>query len=63
MVMFKVNIRTKSKIFFGNFNGTRADVLFNNWLLEHSDILIREFRYQQARYGDHSIAILYEEYE
>lgn len=61
--MFKVNIRTKAKIFFGNSDGTRADVLFNKWIQEHSDILIREFRYQQARYGDHSIAILYEEYE
>lgn len=63
MVMFKVSIRTRSKIFFGNADGTRADVLFNNWLEEHPYILIREFRYQQARYGDHSIAILYEEYE
>lgn len=61
--MFKVSIRTRSKIFFGNVDGTRADVLFNDWIKEHPDILIREFRYQQARYGDHSIAILYEEYE
>lgn len=63
MVMFKVSIRTRSKIFFGNARGPTADDLFNNWLEEHPDILIREFRYQQARYGDHSIAILYEEYE
>ena len=63
MVMWKVNIRTKSKIFFGNANGTRADDLFNDWIKDHSDILIREFTYQHARYGDHSIAILYEEYE
>ena len=61
--MFKVSIRTRSKIFFGNANGTRADDLFNDWIKEHPDILIQEFRYQQARYGDHSIAILYEEYE
>ena len=63
MVMWKVNIRTKSKIFFGNAFGDRADDLFNDWIKDHADILIREFRYQQSRYGDHSIAILYEEYE
>ena len=60
--MCKINVRTRSKIFFGTADGTRADELFNKWILEHSDILIREFRYQHARYGDHSIAILYEEY-
>jgi hypothetical protein len=45
----------------------KADEQFNEWIKEMSDtykeIHIKEFRYQQARYSDHSICILYEEVE
>lgn len=54
----------KCKNFFGTSgsNGSKsADAYFNEWIKAHQDIDILEFRYQQARYGDHSICILYEE--
>ena len=54
----------KCKNFFGTSgsNGSKsADVYFNEWIKAHQDIDILEFRYQQTRYGDHPICILYEE--
>lgn len=51
------------KLFFGNAGGTKADQLFGEWIEDHPNIKIIEFKYEQARYGDHSIAILYEEDE
>lgn len=51
------------KTFHGNFSrGTESvDCKMNLWLKDHPNIDILEFRYQQARYGDHSICILYKE--
>lgn len=52
----------KTKIFFGTSKfGRGADKMFNEWIEEHPSIEIIKFKYQQARYGDHSIAILYRE--
>lgn len=57
-------MRLKTKIFMGGYNVT-ADEHFNSWINEKYrnsiEIDIKEFRYQQARCGDHSICILYEE--
>lgn len=52
-----------AKTFHGNFNRSEenADYKMNLWLKDHPNIEIIEFRYQQARYGDHSICILYKE--
>lgn len=56
--------KIKCKTFFGTCNGT-ADEKFNAWILNMNNsyrkIHIKEFKYRQARYGDHSICILYEE--
>jgi len=51
------------KIFNGTFSkeSESADVEFNMWIKEHPNIEIVDFKYQQARYGDHSICILYKE--
>lgn len=51
----------KAKIFFGNVAGRKADQAFGEWIEEHPSVKILQFKYQQGRYGDHSIAILYEE--
>lgn len=48
----------QTKIFMGT-GSDQADDKFNAWIQDHPDIEIIEFRYQQARYSDHSIAILY----
>ena len=50
----------KFKIFMGNSSET-ADVEANEWLEENPGIEIVDVRYQQARYSDHSICILYKE--
>ena len=50
----------KFKIFMGNSSET-ADVEANEWLEENPGIEIIDVRYQQARYSDHSICILYKE--
>lgn len=51
----------KFKLFFGTCsNGNYADTKANLWLLEHPKIKILNMKYQQARYGDHSICIMYE---
>lgn len=52
----------KAKIFFGaSKSGRWADEMFNAWIQEHPTVVIIKFKYQHARYGDHSIAILYRE--
>lgn len=38
-----------------------ADYQFNEWIKTKQNVEILEFRYQQARYGYHSICILYKE--
>lgn len=50
-----------SKIFYGAFGQScpTADELFNEWIAENPNVEIIKFRYAQARFGDHSIAILY----
>ena len=51
------------KIFFGTLNDPDdpADEKLNAWLSDHPKVEILKFKYQQARYGDHSICIEYEE--
>ena len=55
----------KFKIFFGAhaLDEESADEKANKWLDEHPNIEIFQMKYQQARYGDHSICIMYEELE
>lgn len=48
----------RAKIFLGTVN-CKADQFFNEWMEENPGIEILQFRYEQARYGDHSIAVLY----
>ena len=50
----------KFKVFIGSINYT-ADDMANEWLEEHPNVEIINMKYQQARYGDHSICILYKE--
>lgn len=56
----------KFKIFFGSSvnqlgKGMTADDKANAWLVENPNIEILQMKYQQARYGDHSICIMYKE--
>lgn len=56
----------KTKLFSGSFHSVggpvkSADEAFNEWIQDHQDIEIIKFTYRQAKYGDHSIAILYKE--
>lgn len=56
----------QAKLFSGSFHTIggpvkSADEEFNEWIKEHQDIEIIKFIYKQARYWDHSIAILYKE--
>lgn len=57
----------KFKIFFGALpsamspNAITADVDANVWMIEHPNIKILDMQYQQGKYGDHSICIMYEE--
>jgi hypothetical protein len=51
----------KTKIFFGSNPNDNADEKFNIWAEKNPNIQILNFQYEQARYGDHSICILYEE--
>lgn len=48
----------KFKIFMGS-QKNHADVTANKWLEKHQNISIINVSYQQARYGDHSICIFY----
>ena len=50
----------KFKIFMGN-SYNPVDIKANKWLEENPNVEIIDVRYQQARYGDHSICILYKE--
>ena len=50
----------KFKTFFGNSGGVTADEKVNSWLVKHSSIRICSMQYQQSRFGDHSICIMYE---
>lgn len=50
----------KTKIFFG-VSSNKADDKFNEWAEDNPNIEILKFKYYQARYGDHSICILYKE--
>lgn len=52
---------TKFKIFFGNHTLQTADDKLNQWLAENPSVRIIEWRYDQARMGDHSICIQYVE--
>lgn len=50
----------KIKIFTGTYQNM-ADNKFNEWIKDNSNIDIISFKYQQVRYGDHIICILYKE--
>ena len=52
---------TKFKIFSGTFTGKSADEKLNEWLESNRNIEIIDMKYQQARYGDHTICIMYKE--
>lgn len=50
----------KFKIFRGsNFDCDTADIKANEWISENPNISIISMNYQQARYGDHSICVMY----
>lgn len=51
---------TKCKLFFGTCDDT-ADVKVNAWLSEHPHVDIISMQHQQARFGDHSIFVMYRE--
>ena len=51
----------KFKTFFGTMNGTTAADYLNKWLEENKTVEVIDFKYQQARFGDHSICIMYRE--
>lgn len=53
-------MKQKFKIFMGNSEHT-ADIKANKWLEDNPYIKIVDMKYQQVRFGDHSICILYEE--
>ena len=50
----------KFKTFFGTMKGTTAADYLNKWLEENKTVEVIDFKYQQARFGDHSICIMYE---
>lgn len=53
---------TRMKIFAGNLaSSTTAADKFNEWIEKNSNAEIVSVQYQQARYGDHSILVVYEE--
>ena len=52
----------KFKTFFQSFPQYATEAL-NKWIEEHPKAKIIDYQYQQARYGDHSICIRYEEEE
>lgn len=59
----KKNKVVKYKIFFGNSVLVSADAMLNNWLKENPGVRMISWQYSQARMGDHSICIEYEEEE
>lgn len=46
------------KIFMGT-EKSPADIKANKWLEENPNVKIIDMKYDQERYGDHSICILY----
>lgn len=52
----------KFEIFATSFPNSASDSL-NEWIEEHPNVEIVDFRYQQARMGDHSICVAYKEAE
>lgn len=59
--MYQVKIFAGTFRSFGGQQSKHADDYFNEWITNHPNIEIIKFKYQQSRYGDHSIAILYKE--
>lgn len=53
--------RVRFKIFFGNHTVQSADDKLNQWIAENPNAHILSYQYQEARIGDHSICIQYEE--
>ena len=51
----------KFMIFFGNMSTNRADDKLNFWLKTNPNVRILSYQYQQARMGDHSICVTYED--
>lgn len=51
----------KFKIFFGTQPECPANKKINDWIIDHPNITIFDYQYQQARFGDHSICIRYVE--
>lgn len=54
-------MKIKFKIFFGTATGDHADTKLNRWLSENPNVRVIDYKYQQARMGDHSICITYTE--
>ena len=52
---------SKFMIFFGNSSSGRADSKINFWLKTNPNVRVLGWQYQQARMGDHSICVMYEE--
>lgn len=48
----------RTKIFFGSTENS-ADEMVNSWLQQQQDIEIIDIKYQMARYGYHSICVIY----
>lgn len=53
--------KVRFKTFFGNNTMTLADDELNKWLDANPNVRVVGYQYQQARMGDHSICIMYEE--
>lgn len=51
----------KAKIFMDGKGIDKADTKFNSWMKNNQNVCILQFEYQQAKYGEHSICILYRE--
>ena len=63
LIQVKTGYCNPSKLFktFMGKSNEKADIKANEWLEENPGIEIIDVRYQQARYSDHSICILYKE--
>lgn len=53
-------MRPKFKIFFSTTTADAGERL-NQWLDENPNVRVIDYQYQQARRGDHSICIRYDE--
>lgn len=52
------------KIFFGTYGTVAvntAENKINDWLKRNPDVYVLDWQYQQARMGDHSICIRYDD--